>query len=268
MSLNKLRNYSKYEIVNFEAKASKLGLINETDDTPVCISNTGDKSLVSRKLTTDDFAGVVLRGGTQTFYSQLTAKLNIMNVQDANVPIYNTVNEVGSRTVNCEDFKVGDYIKIKANGHYSTRTGQDELLRGIFLRLADTSQNCDYEIYTPPSTNIRELIYFPQAPLNAGFSSWSFEIYVTKIGLDGTLNNAECSGTFRSYGQTTAAGAVGSSVFSTFSKRLGTLDFRLTPTVGFNWKALAGASNVDADFQIWTDNVYVSKTSDVENAAN
>ena len=267
MSINKLRNYTKYGIVNFEAKALKLGLMNETDNIPVCISNTGDKSLISRKLTADDFQGVVLRGGTQTFFNQLTPKLNIMNVEDARVPIYNTINQVGSRTVNCDNFEIGDFINIKANGHFSTRTGQDEILRGLFVRLGDGTQNAVFEIYTPPSTNIRELIYFPQAPLNAGFSSWELDVYLTKIGIDGTVNNVRLSGTFKSYGATTGSGSVDSNINSTFTQRTSTIDFRLDPIVDIEWKALAGPTNVNSDFQIWTDNLYMTKTSGVGVAA-
>ena len=271
MSLNKFRDYDKYELVNIEAKANKLGLKSGTDDYPVCLSNTADKQLITRKLTSNDFDGIIFNGGEQTFYNQIQSKINIMNTADANVEMFNDNISYGSRTFDGSDIGIGDFIKIKANGFYNTRSGAGEILRGVFVRLNDGTTNNDFEVYqaNPPGpTPTRSGIFFPEAPLNNSKSFWEIEIILKKVADNGIPNNTELSYVYKVWGNTN---------FTTNYYNFNAIANRENPiasagltygpnmTIKSNWKAYGEPTFLNPDFQIYTEQYYVSKVVGVSN---
>ena len=264
MSLNKFRDYSKYELVNIEAKAKKLGLIDGVNDKCCFISNTGDKQIISRDITPNDLpTGASGYGTNMTLYQQLTDRINIVNTADAVRAIYNDTNAQGSRTVDCREFQIGDYIECNSSGFYITRTGQAELLRGLNLYISDGTTSQTWDIYTPPETNPRYAILFPQSINGFNQSFWNIDVKFIKIDVDGVADNCKVYVKFSA--QTNRSSDT--TAVTCFSELSTTgIDFNETVTVSWNWKYGTG-TQLDSAFQIYTLDSTVKRVFGIQSAS-
>ena len=125
MSLNQLVNYERNEIIKNEIKAVKLGLTTGTDGEPLFISETGDKQLVTRKLTPTDFPY-----GSYSLY-QIKSPFIKSIAPNVNADYY-MIQEVlgtfqGVYYVDFRTLKTGDRIDLEYWGYYTnSNAGQQE----------------------------------------------------------------------------------------------------------------------------------------------
>jgi hypothetical protein len=264
MSLNKFRDYSKYELVNIEAKAKKLGLIDGVNNKCCFISNTGDKQIISRDITPADLpTGATGYGTNMTLYQQINDKINIVNTADAVVPIYNDTGAQGSRTMDCSEFQIGDYIECHSSGFYNTRSGQAESLRGLYLQISDGTTTQTWSIYSPPETNPRYSLAFPECVNNLNQGLWTIDVKFIKMDFDGASNNCKVFVRFNSQSNVAGEGS-GASCFSELSTT--GITFNGTVSVNWSWKYGTGA-NLSSSFQIYTLDSYVKRVFRIQSAS-
>lgn len=263
MSLNKLRSYEKYSIVNGELKANKLGLITATNNKCCFISNTGDKEIIARDITEDDLpAQSRSYGNNVTVYQQSNDKINIVNTADAVRAIYNDTDAKGSRTFTMNNSEDGDYIQIISRGFYTTRTGQAEILRGLNLSITDTVNTQVWDLYSPPETNPRYAILFPESVNNFNQSIWDLEIKIlrraafgsTNIKLFVRFNSQSNKGSGAGLGQ-------GSACFTELSTTGINWDGEVT--VNYSWKYGTG-TQLSSSFQIYTLDTTIKKVQGIQ----
>ena len=263
MSLNKFRDYQKYSIVNGELKANKLGLISATNDKCCFISNTGDKQIISRDITPNDLPiGTSGYGNNITVYQQLTDKINIVNTTDAVVDIFNDTGAEGSRTMDCQEFQIGDYIQCISTGFHTTRSGQSEILRGLNLKISDGTNTQTWDIYTPPLTNPNYEIVFPECVNGLNQSLWDLDIKFFKVDFNGSSTNSKVLVKFNS--QSNITGGSGSAIFSEVSTT--GINFNGTVTVTWSWKYGTG-TQLSSSFQIYTLDSYVKRVFRIQSAS-
>jgi hypothetical protein len=263
MSLNKFNDYDKYEILNGQLKAKKLGLKDATNNKCCFISNSGEKDIISRDIIPSDLpTGAGGYGTNVTVYQQLTDKINIVNTADAVVPIFNDINAVGSRTVDCTEFQVGDYIECNSSGFHTTRQGQSEILRGLNLKISDGINSQTWEIYTPPETNTRYGILFPTSVANFNQSLWDLNIKFIKNDFDAISNNCKVFVKFNSQTNAPNEGS-GSAIFNKFST-VG-IDWNGTVSVTWSWK-YSTSPDLSPSFQIYTLDSTVKRVFRIQSA--
>lgn len=263
MSLNKFRDYSKYSIVNGELKANKLGLITATDNKCCFISNTGDKEIIARDITEADLpAQNKSYGNNVTVYQQSNDKVNIVTTADAVVSIYNDTDAKGSRTINMSNSENGDYIQIISRGFYTTRTGQAEILRGLYISITDNVTTQVWSLYSPPETNPRFSIGFPESVNNFNQSLWDLEIKILRRASGGSTNiKLFVKFNSQSNSSTSAGSGQGSSCFTALSTDGISWDGDVT--VNFAWKYGTG-SQLSSSFQIYTLDTYIKKVQGIQ----
>ena len=266
MSLNKIVDYDKYTILNGQLKADKLGLKNATDDYPVCVSNTGNKELISRKLTPNDI-NVNLYGIPKYFYKQRTTKINIVNTAEEVSSIYqNSISSPavfdGDSSIDCSAMQKGDFIEFKGSGFHSTRNGQNELLKGLYVSINDGSISEVFQVYfIPPAAPVwRQLFSFPKAPLNDSIAQWNINIKLVKFENDNIAGNVRLEVQFNSLGE---------DLSTQENKTFGNI-FKLTGTQALNWSNVCSfsfawkygsAPYLAPQFQIYTETATMSQTT-------
>jgi len=264
MSLNKFREYNKYGIINGELKANKLGLINATDDKCCFISNTGDKEIISRDITPADLpASVAGYGNIKTVYQQLDQRVNIVNTASAVSAIYNDANSHGSRNgIDCSDFLEGDYLQINSYGFYQTPQAGAKFLGGIKVTLTDASgAQEDFSIYTPPSTNIRDRIGFPQGVINFSVTFWELDIKLIK----NFINSEPC---VKLYLKFLSSSLTTNETYATVITRLPAtgIAWNHSMSVSWDWKYSGDPAELSPDFVIYTEESSVKKCSRIDDA--
>ena len=261
MSLNKLLDYDKYQILNSKIKADKLGLKNAANNLPVCISNNGDKELISRQLTLSDL-DIRIYGLQRYFFKQRVPKINIVNTADEVVPIGNTDNKDGALYVNGRDINSGDFVEFKASGTYTTNPQVSGFMRGIYVSISDGTNSQVFQVYSDaldPNPNYNEIFRFPEAPVNISNTRWDISIKIVKNGEDNTPNNVRLEVDAFIYGN----GSSGSDFTACNFVKYGTssLNFNNQLSFNFSWKYPPSGSLLSPLFQIYTNQSTISTTN-------
>jgi hypothetical protein len=248
MSLNQLVNYEKNEIIKNEIKARKLGIMNGTDGDPVFSSNTGDKSLVTRKYKPLDFPY-----GQYRLYTDLLPY--ILEIEPAQQVDYYVIEQrdgayQGGYWVDFRNFKKGDRIDLEYYGHYSNSVFT-EFNTFDFIRLAmgnqlitwDSNSNNDEEARTRFPSSPVELTYFRQF-------RFKFQIIANNDWDDDTNTiNVSTSGSFfasidgrpdRKYSVETATYRMKTTTLTQASMGKPDPDIIKVLGTGTNWPAVSG----------------------------
>jgi hypothetical protein len=160
MSLNQLVNYERNEIIKNEIKARKLGLTTGNDNEPVFVSNTGDKQLVTRKLTPSDF-----EYGEFTLYKMVSPFIKEIPptpvLQDFYIINQFVGGKLGSPVIDLRKFKAGYVLNLEYWGYYTNSQGttEDNTLSRIGLIFENQTIFWDFTVDSDPDS----LTAFPGA---------------------------------------------------------------------------------------------------------
>ena len=182
MSLNQLVNYEKNEIIKNEIKAVKLGLTTGTDGEPVFISETGDKQLVTRKLTPTDFPY-----GSYSLY-QIKSPFIKAIAPGVNADYY-MIQEVlgtfqGVYYVDFRTLKTGDRIDLEYYGFYSNSNGGTDEDGFRYVRLYFGNQFITWDAVGDSQSNTA----FP-ASLSSGARHFKFRFQIVATSDWDPVNN-------------------------------------------------------------------------------